>query len=71
MADLRSGFRCALAVCLAIGAACGALFGLALLVTAATGRDTPSSFLLGGFGFILLIFSAFVFIRTIWQWAAR
>lgn len=71
MADLRSSLRRALAVCLAIGAACGALFGLALLVTAATGHDTPSSFLLGGFGFILLVFSALLLVRAVSQWLPR
>lgn len=71
MANLRSSLRQGFAICFAIGAVCGALFGLALLVTAASGGDTPSSFLLGGVGFILLIFSPLAFFRALRQWPRR
>jgi hypothetical protein len=51
------------------GAAIGALSRLALLVTALTGRDTASSYILGGFGLILLIFSAMAIVTARRQWA--
>jgi len=68
MADFRSGLRRALAVCLAIGAALGALYGLALLATAVNGSNSPSSILLGGFGIILLILSVLLFVFALRQW---
>jgi hypothetical protein len=70
MAYFRERFRRGLAVCLAIGAVFGALFGFALLVTAVTGNTTPSSILLGGFGFILLIVSVPVLVFAIREWTA-
>jgi hypothetical protein len=70
MAYFRGKFRRGLAVCIAIGAAVGALFGFALLVTAVTGNSTPSSILLGGFGFILLILSVPVLVFAIREWTA-
>jgi hypothetical protein len=68
MTRFSAGLRRTLSVFLAIAAVCGALFGLALLASALTGRDTPSSFLLGGFGFVLFISSALVFVYAIRQW---
>jgi hypothetical protein len=70
MAYFRDRLRRCLSVCLTIGAAVGALFGSALLVTALTGSSTPSSILLGGFGFILLVLSVLVFVLAISQWKA-
>jgi hypothetical protein len=68
MADFRVGFHRGLALFLAIGAAFGAVFSLALLVTAVTGNSTPSSVLLVGLGFILLILSVLGFVFAIRQW---
>jgi hypothetical protein len=68
MADFRASLRRALAVCLAIGAALSGLYSLALLVTALKGTSSPSSILLGGFGFILLILSVALFVFAIRQW---
>jgi hypothetical protein len=68
MAYFRGRLRRCLAVCLATGAAVGALFGLALLETAVTGSSTPSSILLGGFGFMLLVLSVLVLVFAIRQW---
>jgi hypothetical protein len=44
------------------------VFALALLGTAVTGNRTPSSILLGGFGFILLILSVMVLVFAIRHW---
>jgi hypothetical protein len=68
MANLRAGFRRGLAVCLTLGAAFGTLFSIALLASAFTGTSTPSNVLLVGFGFILLVLSALVFVLAIRQW---
>ena len=68
MAYLRDSFRRGLAVCLAIGGALGALFALALLATAITGKGTPSSILLGGVGFILLVLSVLAVVFAFRQW---
>ena len=46
----------------------GALFALALLATAITGKGTPSSILLGGLGFILLVLSVLVVVFAFRQW---
>ena len=67
MAYFRSSLHRGFAVCLAVGAAFGALFGLALLATAVTGNSAPSSILLGGFGFILLALSVLVLVFVIRQ----
>ena len=67
MADFRGSFHRIRVTCLAIGGALGALYGLALLATAVTGNNSPSSFLLGGFGFLLLIFSVLLFVFAIRQ----
>jgi hypothetical protein len=58
----------ALAICLVVGAAIGALSGLALLVAAVTRRDIPSSFLLGGFGFMLLVLAVTAVAAARQQW---
>jgi hypothetical protein len=68
MANVGAGLRQALAICLIVGAAIGALSGLALLAAAVTGRDTPSSFLLGGFGFMLLVLAATAVAAARRQW---
>jgi hypothetical protein len=68
MANVRAGLRRALAICLVVGAAIGALSGLALLAAAVTGRDTPSSFLLGGFGFMLMVLAAAAVAAARRQW---
>jgi len=68
MANFRGSFRRFLAVCLGIVAALGALYALALLVTAATGSSSPSSILLGGLGFVLLILSLLLLVFAIKQW---
>ena len=57
MANFRGSFRRILAAFLAIGGALGALYGVALMATAVTGNSSPSSILLGGFGFMLLVLS--------------
>jgi hypothetical protein len=44
------------------------LVGLELLATALSGTDTPSSFLLGGFGFVLLVLSVLVLVFAMKQW---
>jgi hypothetical protein len=69
MAYLRGSLRKGAAVCLTIAAALCALFGLALIATAISGNGTPSSILLGGSGFILLIFAVPVLIFAIRQWS--
>lgn len=68
MANLRVAFRRGLAVCLAIGGAFGALFSIALLAAAITGDSGPSSVLLVGLGFILLVLSVLLFALAISQW---
>jgi hypothetical protein len=68
MANVRAGLRRALAICFFAGAAIGALSGLALLVAAVTGRDTPSSFILGGIGFLLLLLAATAVAAAWHQW---
>lgn len=68
MANLSGSFRRALAIFVAIVAALGGLFGLELLATALSGTDTPSSILLGGFGFVLLVLSVLVFVFAMRQW---
>lgn len=65
MAEIQESLRRCLAVCVAIGAALGALFGLALLVTAVAGSGTPSSILLGGLGFMLLLLSVLALAHAI------
>lgn len=55
--NLRRG----LTVCIAIGAALGALFGLTLMAASLTGISFQSGILIGGCGFILLAISVPVF----------
>lgn len=69
MANIRNGLHQVLMGFLGICAAVGSLFALALLASAIDGRDTPSSFLLGGFGFLLLVLSLAVLVYAIRQWA--
>lgn len=57
-----------LAGCLAIGGALGALYGVALMATAVTGSSSPSSILLAGFGFMLLVLSLALLAFAIRQW---
>ena len=57
MTNFRDSSRRGLAICLGIVAALGALYGIALLASADSGSMTPSSILLGGLGFILLVLS--------------
>lgn len=68
MANFRGSFRRILAAFVAIGGALGALYGVALMATAVTGNSSPSSILLGGFGFMLLVLSLVVLVFAIWQW---
>jgi hypothetical protein len=68
MANFPDGLRRCFAVCLAIGAGFGALFSLALLVSAVNGSNTPSSVLIVGLGIILLIASLSLLIFAIAQW---
>jgi len=68
MSYIRGSLRRGVAICLTIGAALFALFGLALIATAISGSGTPSSILLGGSGFILLIFAVPILIYAIRQW---
>jgi hypothetical protein len=68
MDHFRGPLHRGLAVCLMIFAAFGGVFALALLGTAVTGNRTPSSILLGGFGFILLILSVMVLVFAIRHW---
>jgi hypothetical protein len=49
-------------------AALGGVFALALLATALRGTSTPSSILLGGLGFILLVISVLVLVFALRQW---
>jgi CDP-diglyceride synthetase len=44
------------------------LFSLALLASAVTGSNTPSSVLLVGFGIILLILSVLILCLAIREW---
>jgi hypothetical protein len=68
LADHRGTSRRILAVCLGITGALGASYGLALLVTAASGSRSPSGILLGGFGFILLVLSLLLIGLAVKQW---
>lgn len=68
MANFRGSFRRILAAFLAIGGALGALYGVALMATAVTGNSSPSSILLGGFGFMLLVLSLVLLVFAIKQW---
>jgi hypothetical protein len=68
MANFRGSFRRILAAFLAIGGALGALYGVALMATAVTGNSSPSSILLGGFGFMLLVLSLVLLVFAIRQW---
>jgi hypothetical protein len=68
MTDFRGGLHRVLAVCRAIAGGMGVFYGLALLATALTGNSSPSSILLGGFGFILMILSALLLVFAIKQW---
>lgn len=68
MANSRGSFRRILAAFLAIGGALGALYGVALMATAVTGNSSPSSILLGGFGFMLLVLSLVLLVFAIRQW---
>ena len=58
--SLRKNVRRNFMICLAIGAGIGALFGLALIVSAIYGKNSASSILLAGLGLIVLIVSALV-----------
>jgi hypothetical protein len=71
MADFRGTSHRAVAVCLGIGGALGALYGFALLASAVSGIITPSSILLGGLGFILLVLSLLLLAFAIRQWTSR
>jgi hypothetical protein len=68
MANFRGSLRRILAACLAIAGALGALYGVALMATAVTGVSSPSSILLGGFGFMLLVLSLVLLVFAIRQW---
>jgi hypothetical protein len=68
MANFRGSFRRILAAFVAIGGALGALYGVALMATAVTGNSSPSSILLGGFGFMLLVLSLVLLVFAIKQW---
>jgi hypothetical protein len=70
MPDFRDSLHRLVAVCLAIAGALSALYGLALLATALTGNSSPSSILLGGFGFILMILSVPLLIFAIKKWTS-
>jgi len=67
MPDFQAIFRRGLTIFLAIGGAFGAIFSLTLLATAIAGSSTPSSVLLVGFGFILLILSVLALSFAIWK----
>ena len=49
----------------AIGAALAGLFGLAIIVSAFSGRNSASDILLGGLGFIILVVSVFTAISAV------
>ncbi len=68
MANFCGSFRRIVAAFLAIGGALGALYGVALIATAVTGNSSPSSILLGGFGFMLLVLSLVLLVFAISQW---
>jgi hypothetical protein len=68
MADFRIAFRRGVAACLTIGGALTGVFSIALLATALTGGNTPSSVLLVGLGIILLILSALVLAFAVREW---
>jgi hypothetical protein len=68
MSDLRAVFRGSVALCLTIGGALAALFSIALLISAVTRSNTPSSVLLVGFGIILLILSVLILIFAVREW---
>lgn len=70
MANFPDGLRRCFAVCLALGGGFGALFSLALLASAVTGSNTPSSVLLVGLGIIILILSALLIISAISLWSS-
>jgi GNAT superfamily N-acetyltransferase len=61
MAYFRGNLRRDFTVCVVIGAALGALFGIALMATSLTGKGFSSSILIGACGFILLAISVLVF----------
>jgi hypothetical protein len=69
MANFPDGLRRCFAVCLALGGGFGALFSLALLASAVTGSNTPSSVLLVGLGIIMLVLSALLVISAISLWS--
>lgn len=71
MANFRGSSRRGLAVCLGIAATLGALYGIALLASAGSGSMTPSSILLGGLGFILLVLSLLLLVFAIRLWTPR
>lgn len=58
--SLRRNIRRNFMVCLAIGAGIGALFGLALIVSAIYGKNSASNILVAGAGLIVLIVSVLV-----------
>ena len=68
--SVRRNVRRNFMICLAIGAAIAALFGLATIVSAISGKNTASNILIGGAGLIILIvsvlavFSAVVSLRS-------
>jgi hypothetical protein len=70
MAQFRGNFRRCLAVGVAIVSALGAVFGIALMVSAVNGSGTPSSILLGGFGFIITLLSALALVYAVRLWTA-
>jgi hypothetical protein len=71
MADLHGTSHRILAVCLGIVGVLGAFYGLALLATAVTGSASPSSILLGGFGFILVVLSLLLIGFAVRQWTPQ
>ena len=68
MADFRIAFRRCVASCLTIGGALTGVFSIALLASALTGDNTPSSVLLVGFGIVLLILSALAVAFAVREW---
>ncbi len=67
---VRSNPRRNFMICLAVGAGIAALFGVAMIVSAISGKNTASNILIGGAGLIILIvsvlavFSAVVSLRS-------
>jgi len=53
----RMNLRRRFTICLAIGAGIAALFGLVMIVSAASGTNSASNILLGGAGLLILIVS--------------